>query len=188
MVFVLNVIRQIKRQMKAVPIIAVRNNRQWQEFVWLLILCICCVWNGRRIIQEIQYTHSTYTETHNICTDTKTHIVYHIDTPPHTDTCTDTTQAHAHHTHCIHLCKSQCVQSCKCSDEIPQTRVCAEEPGQSPYCLPFVFRQIYDLKLRSWHSHSTEIAIIIYWQFTELGTLYTTLFNSRNSELSSLPF
>lgn len=107
-------------------------------------------------------THSTYTETHNICTDTKTHIVYHIDTPPHTDTCTDTTQAHAHHTHCIHLCKSQCVQSCKCSDEIPQTRVCAEEPGQSPYCLPFVFRQIYDLKLRSWHSHSTEIAIIIY--------------------------
>lgn len=56
-VFVLNVIRQIKRQMKAVPIIAVRNNRQWQEFVWLLICCICCVWNGRRIIQEIQYTH-----------------------------------------------------------------------------------------------------------------------------------
>lgn len=66
--------------------------------------------------------------------------------------------------------------------------VCAEEPGQSPYCLPFVFRQIYGLKLISWHSCSTEIAIIIYWQLTELGTSYTTLFKSRNSKLSSLPF
>lgn len=55
---------------------------------------------------RVSYTYPTHTDTCTLHT-------------PHT--CTDTAQAHAHHTHCTNLCKSQCVQSCKCSDRIPQT-------------------------------------------------------------------
>lgn len=65
MFFVLNVIRQIKRQMKAVPIIVVRNNLQWQEFCLVadLLHLLCVKWqkdySGNSIYPQREAKHDS---------------------------------------------------------------------------------------------------------------------------------